>query len=397
MEKEVFVKNYFDVESFSVEPFEGKKKYYSTGDFDSDEYELVSFDNRPSRANLLFKEGQICFAKMRDTGKIKMVTKEMEDNIYSTGFFTIRPKNIDSKYLYFLLSSERFNQEKNSFSFGTTQFSINENKLSQIRLPIVKDIKKQKEIVNLLEKKLDVVDRVIEKEEKIIEKLEEYKKVLNYQTVMCGLEGAKQKDVDCEWFNKVPSNWSVCRIKDAFTLSNNRTEETDLNKVNLISLYTDKGVLQHTDLEKTTGNKAVNCEGYKIVKENDIVVNIILCWMGAIGVSKFNGVTSPAYDIYSPKTNICSDYYHYLFRTSKFNGECFRNGRGIMLMRWRTYSTEFKAIKIPLPPYEEQVKIAEFLNKKNQEIDALIYAKNKKVQNLLSYKRSLIYEAVSGI
>ena len=73
-----------------------------------------------------------------------------------------------------------------------------------------------------------------------------------------------------------------------------------LEEVNLISLYTDLGVVQHSELEKTTGNKASNADGYKTVYRDDIVVNIILCWMGAIGRSEYNGVTSPAYDIYIP-------------------------------------------------------------------------------------------------
>lgn len=197
-----------------------------------------------------------------------------------------------------------------------------------------------------------------------------------------------------EWLGKIPNHWMIRRIKNLFELRNEKNYEA-LEDVNLISLYTDKGVVQHSDLTETTGNKAVTAEGYKIVKEDDIVVNIILCWMGAVGRSAYNGVTSPAYDVYKPLHDTNSKYYHYLFRTSQFNGECYRYGRGIMLMRWRTYSTEFRAISVPLPPEDEQKRIVNFLDKKIDDVDRLIGNVQKQIEKLKAYKQSLITEVVT--
>ena len=114
-----------------------------------------------------------------------------------------------------------------------------------------------------------------------------------------------------EWFGRLPSNWTTQRIKALFDLRDERSY-LPLNEVNLISLYSGLGVRQHTDIEHATGNKARNADGYKIVAQNDIIVNILLCWMGAIGRSAYDGVTSPAYDVYKPKENVNSQYYHYL-------------------------------------------------------------------------------------
>lgn len=204
----------------------------------------------------------------------------------------------------------------------------------------------------------------------------------------------EMKDSGVEWLGKIPNHWRIRRIKNLFELRNEKNYEA-LEDVNLISLYTDKGVVQHSDLTETTGNKAVTAEGYKIVKEDDIVVNIILCWMGAVGRSAYNGVTSPAYDVYKPLHDTNSKYYHYLFRTSQFNGECYRYGRGIMLMRWRTYSTEFRAISVPLPPEDEQERIVEFLDKKLDDIDRLIGNVQTQIEKLKAYKQSLITEVVT--
>ena len=204
----------------------------------------------------------------------------------------------------------------------------------------------------------------------------------------------EMKNSGVEWLGKIPNHWRIRRIKNLFELRNEKNYEA-LEDVNLISLYTDKGVVQHSDLTETTGNKAVTADGYKIVKEDDIVVNIILCWMGAVGRSAYNGVTSPAYDVYKPLHDTNSKYYHYLFRTSQFNGECYRFGRGIMLMRWRTYSTEFRAISVPLPPKDEQERIVEFLDKKLDDVDRLIGNVQTQIEKLKAYKQSLITEVVT--
>ena len=190
----------------------------------------------------------------------------------------------------------------------------------------------------------------------------------------------------CDWIDRIPANWRAQRIKSIFGLRDERNFKP-LNEVNLISLYTGLGVRQHKDIEHTTGNKARNADGYKVVYPDDIVVNIVLCWMGAIGRSDYHGVTSPAYDIYKPKTTeINTQYYNYLMRTPIFAQQCYKVGKGIMAMRWRTYSPQFSNIVIPVPPREEQDQIVCFLDWKVSSINRLINIKQeqlRKVKELL--------------
>ena len=119
--------------------------------------------------------------------------------------------------------------------------------------------------------------------------------------------------------------------------------------------------------------------------------------MGAMGISNYDGVTSSAYDIYRPiSDNVNPKFYHYVFRTSWFAGECDKYGRGIMRMRWRTYSQEFMNIKIPYPPIEEQKTIADYLDSKCAKIDSAISSKRLQLEKLEEYKKSLIFEYVTG-
>lgn len=254
----------------------------------------------------------------------------------------------------------------------------------------------QERIAAFLDAECAEIDAVLEKTRASIEEYKKLKQAVITQAVTKGIRGDRpMKNSGIEWIGDIPAEWDVVRIKNLFDYRNERNFKP-LEEVNLISLYTDKGVVQHCDLDETTGNKASNADGYKLVYENDIVVNIILCWMGAIGRSAYFGVTSPAYDVYSPKQKTNSKFYHYLFRTNGFSGDCYKVGRGIMAMRWRTYSDQFRAIKVVSPPQSEQEEIVEYLDEKCEGIDDLIAKKQQYLTEIENYKKSLIYEYVTG-
>lgn len=254
----------------------------------------------------------------------------------------------------------------------------------------------QKDIAMLLDEKSIEIDAVLEKTRASIEEYQKLKQAIITQAVTKGVRGDRaMKESGIEWVGEIPNHWNTRRIKTLFSLRDERNS-LPLSEVNLISLYTDKGVVQHADLEKTTGNKASTADGYKKVYENDIIVNIILCWMGAIGRSAYEGVTSPAYDIYVPSSEVECRFYHYYFRTVGFNGDCYKRGKGIMAMRWRTYSDQFRDIPVVLPPLEEQQTIVRYLDEICSQMDILIAKKESVVSELEGYKKSLIYEYVTG-
>ena len=254
----------------------------------------------------------------------------------------------------------------------------------------------QHRIADFLDRRCAEIDAVIERTKATIEEYKKLKQAVITEAVTKGVRGErKMKDSGIEWIGEIPETWNVVRIKNLFDYRNERNY-APLEEVNLISLYTDKGVVQHCDLEETTGNKASNADGYKLVYEDDIVVNIILCWMGAIGRSAYNGVTSPAYDVYAPMPGTNSRFYHHLFRTQGFSGDCYKVGRGIMAMRWRTYSDQFRALKVVCPPAEEQEEIIAYLDEKCAALDTLIAKKTALLTELETYKKSLIYEYVTG-
>jgi len=318
-----------------------------------------------------------------------------ERGIITSAYLTIRNHSESiAKYLYFYLHA--FDISKGFYGMGAgVRQGLNWDGIKWLKI-LSPSIPEQQAIADFLDTQCTHIDSVIEKTRAAIEEYKRLKQSVITQAVTKGIRPNREmKDSGIEWIGEIPKEWAVQRIKTIFNLRDERNY-LPLEEVNLISLYTDKGVVQHSDLEKTTGNKASNADGYKKVYENDIIVNIILCWMGAIGRSSYQGVTSPAYDIYVPSNTIECRFYHHYFRTKGFSGDCYKRGKGIMAMRWRTYSDQFRDIKVVVPPLKEQQEILNYLDEKTAAIDSLISKKEQLISELEAYKKSLIYEYVTG-
>ena len=310
---------------------------------------------------------------------------------------SITSNKVNKRYLHHLLRNPAYLPEYSRLSTGMRigQWDLGFDDFKNIPF-LIPPLDEQAKIADYLDNGCASLDAMLSKTRSSIEEYKKLKQAVITQAVTKGVRGEREmKDSGVEWIGEIPAEWSVQRIKTIFSIRNERNY-LPLEQVNLISLYTDKGVVQHCDIEKTTGNKASNADGYKKVYSNDMIVNIILCWMGAIGRSNYAGVTSPAYDVYVPSSKIECKFYHYYFRTLGFSGDCYKNGRGIMAMRWRTYSDQFRSIKVVVPPLEEQKEIVGYLDAKCAEIDGLIAKKEQLVKELESYKKSLIYEVVTG-
>ncbi len=345
----------------------------------------VSFKRAPAQSTLLCIEGG-------SAGKKVAFTEQ--DVCFVNKLCCFHSNDYSNKYIYYYLMSPAFTQLFNSHISGLIG-GVSVKELSNFEI-ILPPYEEQEQIASFLDSECRHIDAVIDQTHASIEEYKKLKQAVITQSVTKGIrDGREMKSSEIEWVGTIPSDWKVQRIKTIFKLRDERNY-LPLEEVNLISLYTDLGVVQHCDLEKTTGNKASNADGYKNVYENDIIVNIILCWMGAIGRSAYTGVTSPAYDIYTPSDEIECSFYHHYFRTKGFSGDCYKRGKGIMAMRWRTYSDQFRDIKVVVPPIEEQREILEYLDRKTAEIDQLIAKKELFLTEMERYKKSLIFEYVTG-
>lgn len=200
------------------------------------------------------------------------------------------------------------------------------------------------------------------------------------------------KDSGVDWLGEIPSDWELLKVKNIFRLVMKFAPKN--NDCELLSVYTDIGVKPRKELEER-GNRATTTDGYLIVEKGDIVVNKLLAWMGAIGLSDYDGVTSPAYDILKPKIPIEGIFYHLLFRSPQCTSELRRYSRGIMDMRLRLYFDKFGDVVVPYPNIEVQKKIVSFLAKKTTQIDQAIALKQQQIEKLNEYQQIVIQNAVT--
>lgn len=371
------------------------------------DYGVIPKDSRDDNHNVTsedtskykyVKKGQLVINKMKAWQGSLAVSDY--NGIVSPAYFIydFTDEEYNHKYFHYLVRScykEEFKRISGGIREG--QWDLSPEAFANT-LALLPPLVEQKYIANYLDIQCSEIDATAEDIQKEISLLEDYKKSVITEAVTKGLNpDAEMKDSGIEWIGEVPKHWGTIRIGNAFSIRNERNY-LPMEQVQLLSLYSGKGVFP-TGEEGTTnrGNHAQTVADYKIVKKNDIVVNIILAWMGSLGISNYNGVVSPAYDVYIPnEEKVVPHYYHYVFRTSGIANECYRYGRGIMMMRWRTYSSEFKRIHVPFPPLEEQQQIADFLDTKCSEIDAIIADKKRQRGILTEYKKSLIYEYVTG-
>lgn len=250
----------------------------------------------------------------------------------------------------------------------------------QVRVPVSSQ---QQRIADYLDIETAKIDHLIAKQRELISLLEE--------RLSAFMENALVKGISHD--NTSPMEWR--RVKHLFKLRDERNQ-LEREEVTLLSLYAKHGVRKYDEIEERTGNPVRTVQDYKCVHAGDIIVNIILAWMGSIGRSPHNGVISPAYDIWTPLKGVSSRYYHYLFRTKWFSGECYKRGKGIMMMRWRTYADQFGDIRVPFPTQQEQDYLVNLIEHEESQVQNLI-SKCQRMIDLLQERRSaLITAAVTG-
>ena len=353
---------------------------------------VLDFYSSYDSSGVKFQVGDVLFNKIR-VYLNKVVFAEYDG--YSLGeMIVVRPSLQGmGKYLFYLMLSSRFIEYCDSISYGAKMPRTAVDDILNAQIPITSN-KEQTQIANFLDQKMEQIDELIRIKERRIELLQEQRTALINQVVTKGLDpNVEMKPSGVEWIGEIPGHWEVINTKYLFRLVTEPAPKD--NDYELLSIYTHIGVKPRKELE-AKGNRATTTDGYWLVKKGDFIVNKLLAWMGAIGLSNYEGVTSPAYDILRKIRPLNERFYEYLFRCGLYFTEFKRRSRGIMEVRLRLYFDQFGQIPLVFPPVHEQDKITNFLDHKTGQIDQLTAAEQRKIELLKEYRQSLISEAVTG-
>ena len=194
------------------------------------------------------------------------------------------------------------------------------------------------------------------------------------------------KDSGFEWIGKIPSHWGLLKSKFLWR------ESFDTSATGMEDLLS---VSQYDGITPANGSRSESLVGYKVVEENNLVINIMLAWMGGLGVSAFNGLVSPAYCVYKLLGNNNPKYMHYLYKTPMYLAEFARHSTGVIPSRWRMYTDDFGQVLTLIPPRKEQDAMVAYLDAATAKIDEAIAQQQRMIDLLNERKKIIINHAVT--
>lgn len=265
------------------------------------------------------------------------------------------------------------------------------NKLANFEY-LVPPIEEQIKIATFLDAKCSEIDALTADIQAQIETLEQYKRSTIAEAVTQGLDSKVDlKDSNLEWIGKVPVHWEIKPNK--YLMKKLKQIQHIYDGEDIISL-TVNGVIKR-DLDNPSGKMPTSFDGYQFVYPG----NLLMCLFDidvtprCIGLIKDFGLTSPAYSQFVLNKGVDAAYYYYYYLNLDFNKELLHLAKN---QRHSLNEEQFGAIKTVVPPFEEQVAIAKYLDERCDEINKCISAKQEQIATLEAYKKSIIFEYVTG-
>lgn len=255
----------------------------------------------------------------------------------------------------------------------------------------VPPIAEQHRIAAFLDRRCAEIDAVIERTKATIEEYKKLKQAVITEAVTKGVRGErKMKDSGIEWIGEIPEEWEVLPHK--YVMHKEKSICEHYAGEDIISL-TMNGVIVR---DLTAGGKMpTTFDGYQYVEPDDMLLCLfdIDVTPRCVGIVRNHGVTSPAYSRFKVHVGYYNAYYDYLLRFIDDEKAFIHLSKNL---RSSLTETDFGAIKTISPSYDEQVEIAAYLDEKCAALDTLIAKKTALLTELEAYKKSLIYEYVTG-
>lgn len=308
---------------------------------------------------------------------------------------TLLPKNEENNldYLKYILEYTAIFHKR----ADTNGFKIMNNEMAEISILLPNKVEQDK-IADYLNKKVSKIDDIILKQKKLIEKYKDYKQSLITETVTKGLnKNVPMKDSGVEWIGEIPSHWKVERIK--YLIDFNPSYSETLNDDVSVSFAPMECVGNGYMNFKEAKLKDVKGKYTYFADKDIIMAKVTPCFENgniAIANDLINGVGFGSSELYVFRCKrIDNKFMFYYLRNNIFKEGCISTMTGTGGLK-RVSSSFIENYYIGIPKMDEQKEIAEFLDKKCNAIDCAISKKEQLIEKLESYKKSLIYECVTG-
>lgn len=361
--------------------------------------DYISWDKYYESPEIMVSKGDIVMAQRGTLGKVAIIEYDINEATINPSLVLIKNIKCQGKFLYYYLNSESTLTLISILNTATAVPMISQNQIENMPIPIPSFVEQQS-IANYLDQKCDEMDELITLQEEMITKLQSYKQSVITEAVTKGLDkNVPLKDSGIEWVGEIPKHWEVKRLKNVCStnnasLSDKTSKEFEFDYVDIGSVSFELGIHK---TEKYTFQNAPS-RARKIARLGDIIVSTVRTYLRAIDIinseEKEKYIYSTGFAILSPLKNILSEFMIYICRSEYFTNQVSIYSTGINYPSIN--DTALKMIYIVIPPLSEQQSIADYLDQKCSEIDELISIKQQKIEKLKDYKKSLIFECVTG-
>ena len=313
-----------------------------------------------------------------------------ERGIITSAYIALKPKNgINSRFYHYLLHTYDILKVFYNMGNGVRQ-GLNYDEFAKLMVYSPSDIEQQR-IAEFLDRACGKIDGLKADIQAQIDTLEQYKRSVITEAVTHGLNpSAPMKECSVSWARQIPQHWKVMPNKHLMTKIKNICPIYKGEDILSLTMY---GVIVR-DLD-AGGKMPSSFDGYQYIKKG----NLLMCLFDidvtprCIGIIKQNGITSPAYSQFKMKKIANARFYYYYYLMLDYTKELLHLAKNL---RHSLTEDQLGAIKQLVPPLDEQQEIADYLDNKCAEIEQIIADKKLQIETLDGYKKSLIYEYVTG-
>lgn len=343
----------------------------------------------------LVKQGQFTMNKMKAWQGSYGVSKY--DGIVSPAYFVFNFKcDINRDFFNAAIRSKAyvsyFGQASDGIRVG--QWDLSMTRMKDIPF-LVPPSEEQDQIVRFLDWKVSGINRLIAVKQKQIANLNEmHLSVMNDLVTHGIVKERNYAKTSMDWACEIPAEWSISRIRNHFEI---------LKRIAGVEGYDVFSVTQQglrvRDVNVYEGQLAANYSGYQFVYPGEFAMNHMDLLTGGVGIADHLGVTSPDYRVFRifDEAHCYAPYYLKVFQICYRRHTFYRFGRGAANVgRWRLPADAFRNFEIPLPPYEEQIKIVQTIGDEEQKTQTAIECLKKQIDLLNDLKTRLISDTVTG-
>ena len=354
----------------------------------------ISWKKYYESPEIMVKEGDVIFVKTGSSfGKSSFVSKLPMESTINPQLIVFKNIKINSNMFAYYIATKYIRAMSDLVVVGGTIPTMSQEKIKNFPVLIPPNAS-QSLIAKFLNDFSLNIDSISEDIQKEISLLEDYKKSVITEAVTKGLNpDAEMKDSGIEWIGEIPKDWDIHPVYAYF--EEGKTKNYRMQEQNLLSLS--YGRIIRKDINTNGGLLPASFNTYNVVEAGDIIIRPTDLQNDKrslrTGLVKEQGIITSAYIDLRPKKDVNSEYYHYLLHSYDIIKVFYNMGNGV---RQGLNYSEFAKLLLLEPSQAEQQQIADFLDSKCSEIDTLIADKKRQLDILAEYKKSLIYEYVTG-